>query len=90
MNKETTIGLIAVLVIISVVETVTGIYGFVYLGLALLISVVSMYLFARKSMSAKTTAIALNPNILYKFLLPKKYKKAIKELSENEDIHTHN
>ena len=90
MNKEAAIGLVVLLLVIVLVTSMTGLYGILYIGLALVFTVISVSLFTKKSVSAKTGAILLNPAILFKALLPKKYKKAIKELNEKTNQKTHN
>ena len=84
MNNEITIGLLVILIILGVIAAVTGIYGVIYLGLVFVIAVISINLFSRKSTLSKTGAVILNTDIIYKILMPKKYKKAIRELEEKE------
>lgn len=84
MNKETTIGIIVASSVLGVVAAVTGFYGIVYIGLAFVVAVISIYLFSRKSLVAKTSAIILNTDLMYKILMPRKYKKAIRDLDENK------
>ena len=82
-NKETIIGIIATLSFFGIIAVISGVYGVFYLGFALVIAVLSIGLFSRKSTLAKTGAVVLNTDIIYKILMPKKYKKAIKELEEH-------
>lgn len=87
INKEATIGAAVILLIFVVIAGVTGIYGIIYLGLAFVLAVISINLFSHKSLAAKTSAIILNTDLIYKILMPRKYKKTIKELEEHEKKH---
>jgi len=89
MNKEAIIGLIVALLVIALITSITGLYGVLYIGLALVFTVISISLFTKKSVSAKASAVILNPSILFRVLLPKKYKKAIEELNEQANQKTH-
>ena len=72
------------LIVFAVIGTVIGIHGFFYLGLALIIAIISINLFSRKSVAARTSAVVLNTDLIYKILMPSKYRKAIKELESKE------
>lgn len=82
MTKEAICGAFLVAILAAIVAVVAGLYGVIYLGVMLVVALVSVQLFARKSILAKSTAIVLNTDLLYKVLMPRKYKKAIKELDE--------
>lgn len=84
MNKETIVGVAVILVIFGVIAGVTGLYGVFYIGLAFIVAMISIFLFSRKSAVAKTGAVILNTDLIYKILMPKKYKSEIKELEEKE------
>jgi hypothetical protein len=84
LNKETLVGIAAMLVIVGTIATATGWYGILYLGFAYVLVVISLKLFFRKSIAAKTGAVILNTDIAYKILMPSKYKKAVKELRQKE------
>jgi hypothetical protein len=84
VSKEAIIGTIFVFVVLGVIASVTGIYGILYLSIAYLLMVISIKLFFRKSVAAKTGAVVLNTDIAYKMLMPSKYKKAIKALDCKE------
>lgn len=79
-NKEIIVGIIATLSFFGFIAVVSGVYGVLYLGVAFVITVASINLFTRKSVTAKVSAVVLNTDIMYKILMPKKYKKAIKDL----------
>lgn len=85
MNKEALIGAAVILLIFAAVAAATGIYGIIYLGLAFVVAVISINLFSRKSAVVKTGAVILNTDLIYKILMPKKYKKAIEELDKKEN-----
>ena len=84
INKEFVIGIIVTLSAFAIVAALTGIYGILYLGFMFVAVVITLNLFFRKSLVSKTTAVVLNTDIIYKILMPKKYKNAIKELEEKE------
>lgn len=83
-NKEALIGIAATLLILGTIATATGWYGILYLGFAYVLVVISLKQFFRKSIAAKTGAVILNTDIVYKILMPSKYRKAVKELGQKE------
>ena len=85
INKEAIIGIIVTLSAFAIVAALTGIYGILYIGIGFIIVVVSLNLFSRKSLAAKTSAVVINTDLIYKILMPRKYKKEIKELEEKEN-----
>lgn len=78
------------LIIIGVIAMVTELYGILYLGITFIVTIISINLFTRKSIGAKTGAVILNTDLIYKILMPNKYKKAIRELEDSEIIEKHN
>ena len=84
MNKEAIVGLAVVLVILGIIVTVTGTYGIIVLGITFILAVISINLFSRKSVATKIGAVIVNTDLIYKMLMPRKHKKAIKELEEKE------
>ena len=82
MSKESVIGVLMVAVVVVGVVLVTGFNGVIYLGLSLLAAIVSVHLFARNSVLVKSVAVVLNTDLVYKILMPRKYKKAIRQLNE--------
>ncbi len=84
ISKEAVVGIFVTLIAVGALAFATGIYGILYVGFAFVFMVVSIKLFFRKSVASKAGAVIINPDIAYKILMPSKYKKAIKELSENE------
>ena len=85
INKEIIIGIIVTLSALSIIAVSTGLYGILYLGLSFVVVIISINLFSRKSLVAKTSAVILNTDLIYKILMPKKYKKEIKDLEEKEN-----
>ena len=83
-NKDAIVGIIIVLTMFGIIAAVTGLYGVYYLGLAFVFAIISINLFSRKSATAKTGAVIINTDLIYKILMPNKYKKAIKALEEKE------
>lgn len=82
--KEAAIGIVALLAILGAIAASTGAYGLLYIGFAFVIAVISINLFSRKSKLAKAGAVILNTDLLFKLLMPKQYKKRIRELEERE------
>ncbi len=82
ISKEAIAGVAIIIVIMVVVFATTGIYGLAYIGIAFVLVIISINLFSRKSIRAKTGAVIINPDLIFKILLPKKYKKAIKDLEK--------
>ena len=85
INKEIIIGIIVTLSALTIIAVSTGLYGILYLGLSFVVVIISINLFSRKSLVAKTSAVILNTDLIYKILMPKKYKKEIKDLEEKEN-----
>ena len=83
-TKETIIGATIVIIVFAVIGAATGVYGIFYIGLAFIVAIFSINIFSRKSVTAKTGAVVINTDLIYKILIPKKYKKAIKELANKE------
>lgn len=83
-KKETIIGIVVTVILLGVIAALTGVYGIFYIGLAFVIAIISIQLFSQKSVVAKISAAVINTDLIYKILMPSKYKKAIKELEENE------
>jgi len=84
INKEIIIGIIVTLSAFALIAALTGIYGILYIGLGFVVVIISLNLFSRKSLAAKTGAVVINTDLIYKILMPRKYKKGIKELEEKE------
>ena len=84
INTEVAIGILVIITALGIISAVTGIYGILYLGVTVIITIISLNLFLRKSLVAKTGAVILNTDIIFKLLMPSKYKKAIKELEKRE------
>ena len=81
-NKETIVGVIAFLAFLLVIHFVLGLDFLIYFSLVFLVAVVAMHLFYKKSLIAKTGAIIIYNDLLFKLLIPKKYKKQIMGLKE--------
>jgi hypothetical protein len=85
IDKEVIIGIIVTLSVFATIAFYTGIDGILYLGISLIIVILSLNLFSRKSLAAKTSAVVINTDLIYKILMPRKYKNKIKELEEKEN-----
>ena len=84
IKKEALVGFTIVLAMFAIIAAVTGIYGVLYLSLAFIVAIISINLFSRKSVAAKTGAVILNTDLIYKILMPRKYKRAIRKLEERK------
>lgn len=85
MNKEAIIGIVAVLAASTVVGHIVGVNGLTFLMVSIVLGMIALFLYSRKSKVAKAGAIVLFPEILTKFLMPKNIKREINRLSEKED-----
>jgi hypothetical protein len=86
MNKEAIIGMASALAAVGVVGCVVGVSGLIFLMITILIGLLALFLFTRKSKVAKAGAIVIFPEILTKFLMPRSIKQEINKLSEKENI----
>ncbi len=84
MTSEIAIGIVVFTVIACAIGLATGWYGVLYLGLALIVAVISIHLFSRKSVLSKFAGVVLNTDLIYRILMPRKYARAIRELREKE------
>jgi hypothetical protein len=83
-KKELLAGIVFILLLISVVWLAGGAHGLLRVGITILFAWIALYLLNRKSIPPKAGAMILNPDLLVKFLMPRKYRTAIKELEEAE------
>ena len=83
MTREAAVGVAVLTGIVCAIGLATGWYGLLYLGLALVIAVISIRLFTGSSFS-KSAAVVLNTDLIYKILMPRKYKRAIGKLRDKE------
>lgn len=84
ITKEYIAGIIFVLLAALLVWLVGGPRGFLRVGIAVLFAWIALFLLNRKSILSKTGTMILNPDLLVKFLMPRKYREAIKQLEESE------
>ncbi len=84
-KKEIIVGITVVLTVLIIITVATGIYGVLYIGVGIIVAIISINLFSNKSTLSKTTAVIINTDIIYKILMPNKFKKEIDKLKENED-----
>jgi TctA family transporter len=85
MNKESSIGIGVVIILVSLIGYVGGVHGLISLGIMFAFGMLALFLYSRKSKIAKAGAILVFPEILTKFLMPKRTKRAIDELNEKEN-----
>ena len=84
-NKETIVGVIAFLAFLLIIHFALGLDFLIYFTLVFLIAIVAMHLFYKKSLIAKTGAIIIYNDLLFKLLMPKKYKKQIMRRENKKD-----
>lgn len=85
MNKEAIIGMASVSAVVAVVGYIVGVNGLVFLMVTIILGMLALFLFTRKSKVAKAGAIVLFPEILTKFLMPRNIKQEINKLSDKEN-----
>jgi len=85
MKKEVLLGILITLIICTVIAAITGIYGLIFIGISFVVVIISLNLISKKSVAAKTSAVILNTDLIYKILMPQKYKKELKTLQEKEN-----
>jgi len=84
LTKESIAGLIFILLLVLLVWWTGGKLGLLRVGIAVLVAWIALYLLNRKSVLSKTGAMILKPDLLVRFLMPRKYREAIKELEDSE------
>jgi len=88
-NKEVLVGILVTLIICTVIAAITGTYGLIFIGISFVVVIISINLISKKSVAAKTSAVILNTDLIYKILMPQKYKKELKSLQEKENHDNH-
>lgn len=83
-KKEAIVGLIAFSIIVLIIYLTLDWFFLIYFSILLLLAAIAIYLFSKKSLISKTGAIILNHDILFKILMPSKYRKQIKEINKQE------
>jgi len=83
-NKEFIAGSIFIFIAVFLVWLVGGTIGLIRIGVAILLAWIALYLLNKKSIIARTGAMILNPDLLVKLLMPRKYRNAIQELEKTE------
>lgn len=71
--------------VVAVVGYIVGVNGLVFLMVTIILGMLALFLFTRKSKVAKAGAIVLFPEILTKFLMPRNIKQEINKLSDKEN-----
>jgi len=84
-NREFIAGIVFILLVVLMVWLAGGATGLMRIGIAVLLAWIALYLLNKKSLVAKTGAMILNPDLLVKLLMPRKYRNAIEELEKTEN-----
>jgi hypothetical protein len=83
-KKEFIAGLLFIFLSALVIWLVGGLHGLLRVVVAILIAWLCLYLLNRKSLLPKAGAMILSPDLLVKLLMPRSYRKAIKDLEKAE------
>lgn len=83
-NREFIAGIVFILLAVLLVWLTGGTIGLIRIGIVILLAWIALYLLNKKSNIARTGAMILNPDLLVKFLMPRKYRDAIQELEKTE------
>lgn len=78
VGKDFIAGTIFILITVLLVWWVGGQAGLLRVGIAVFVAWIALYLLS------KTGAMNLKPDLLVRFLMPRKYRKALKDLEETE------
>lgn len=84
LSREFIAGIIFILLAVLLVWWIGGKFGLLRVGITVLVAWVALYLLNKRSILSKTGAMILKPDLLVRFLMPRKYREAIKELEETE------
>ena len=84
MNKEKVVGLLVLGIIVGLLGSVGGwVTVLFFVGLYFL-ATLSVYLYSQKSLLAKTGGVVAYWHVIFRLLLPKVYRKELKNLEKNE------
>ncbi|MDX5151822.1 MAG: hypothetical protein R3188_05030 [Acidiferrobacterales bacterium] len=83
-TKELIAGIIFILLVVLLVWWIGGKLGLLRVGIAVLVAWIALYFLNKRSILSKTGAMNQKPDLLVRFLMPRKYREAIKELEETE------
>jgi hypothetical protein len=84
LTKELIAGIIFILLVVLLVWWIGGKLGLLRVGIAVLVAWIALYFLNKRSILSKTGAMNQKPDLLVRFLMPRKYREAIKELEETE------
>jgi len=84
-NREFIAGIVFILLAVLLVWLTGGTIGLIRIGIVILLAWIALYLLNKKSIIARTGAMILNPDLLVKLLMPRKYRNAIEELKKTEN-----
>ena len=83
-KKEAFVGFFSFSIIVLIIYFTLDWFFLIYFLILLIFTAIAIYLFSKKSLFAKTGAIILNHDILFKVLMPRKYRIQIKEIDQQE------
>ncbi|MGW8248987.1 MAG: hypothetical protein ACWGOV_12860 [Acidiferrobacterales bacterium] len=84
LTKEFIAGIVFILLVVLLVWWVGGQAGLIRVGIAVIVAWIALFLLNKRSILSKTGAMILKPDLLVRFLMPRKYREAIKQLEETE------
>jgi len=83
-TKEFYVGLVFLVCAAAIIALATGWAGLLSIAIMILLASVALHLFNKKSLLAKTGAVFIFGELLFKLLMPRSSRLAIKELEEAE------
>jgi ABC-type bacteriocin/lantibiotic exporter with double-glycine peptidase domain len=84
LTKELIAGIIFILLVVLLVWWIGGKLGLLRVGIAVLVAWIALYFLNKRSILSKKGVMNQKPDLLVRFLMPRKYREAIKELEETE------
>jgi len=87
-DKEISVGILFLIVALLSISLASGIDGFIDISIVAALATLSLYLFFKRSLYAKISAVIINTALIYKILMPWKYRKAIRELDARQLDHS--
>ena len=79
-NKEFVAGIVFILLVVVLVWLVGGSSGLIRTGIAILVASIALFFLS----SIRSIPKILNPDLLVKLLVPRKYRDALQELEKAE------
>ena len=83
-KNETIVGILVFITILLVIYATFDLEFLIYFIIMFIFASIAIRLYTKKSLLAKTGAILIYNDLLFKLLMPRKYKKEITKLEEKE------